>query len=345
MRRIAVLAGNVAIAAAVAVPMAQQATVQPQPRANGLPAPGTGTPKVGRGVARPDGVLPKVPEGFTVSVAAELLAPRMMAYAPNGNLFVSSPAANRIWALRDANGDGVFETCGIFAEGPPPGAGRRGGGPPPTINYPAGCAPAAPPSPPAPVAAPATPQGVTPQPAAPQAGAPQAAPAPGRGAGAPPAAGNPGGGGGGRAAGPAILGANAPACTPPGNFVERGPGELSAPFGLAFNDGYLYVGNTASIVRYKYANGDLKAQATPEKLMNLPGGRPHDTQHRLQPRGHEDVRRGRLAVEQRRRRGLPPRRDSRVQSGWHRLSASSRPASATPSASHWQPNRTSSGRR
>jgi glucose/arabinose dehydrogenase len=271
MRRVAVLAGSVAIAAAVAVPMAQQTTVQPQPRANALPAPGTGTPKVGRGVARPDGVLPKVPEGFTVSVAAELLAPRMMVYAPNGDLFVSSPAANRVWALRDANNDGVFETCSIFAEGPPPGAGRRGGGPPPTINYPAGCAPAAPPSPPAAAAAPATPQGATPQPAAPQAGAQQAAPAPGRGAGGPQAAGNPGGGGG-RGRGPAILGADAPACTPPGEFIERGPGEVSAPFGLAFNDGYLYVGNTASIVRFKYANGDLKAQASPEKLMNLPAG-------------------------------------------------------------------------
>jgi len=54
--------------------------------------------------------------------------------------------------------------------------------------------------------------------------------------------------------------------------VQKGPGELRAPFGLAFHDGYLYVGNTASLVRYRYANGDLKAQGAPEKLMDLPAG-------------------------------------------------------------------------
>ena len=52
----------------------------------------------------------------------------------------------------------------------------------------------------------------------------------------------------------------------------RGPGTLQAPFGLAFHDGYLYVGNTASLVRYKYANGDLQAQGEPEKLLDLPNG-------------------------------------------------------------------------
>jgi glucose/arabinose dehydrogenase len=47
---------------------------------------------------------------------------------------------------------------------------------------------------------------------------------------------------------------------------------VAAPFGLAFNNGYLYVGNTGSLVRFKYANGDLKAQGEPEKLMDLPTG-------------------------------------------------------------------------
>ena len=56
------------------------------------------------------------------------------------------------------------------------------------------------------------------------------------------------------------------------DFVQKGPGTLAAPFGLAFNNGYLYVGNTGSIVRYKYTDGDLKAQAEPEKLMDLPTG-------------------------------------------------------------------------
>ena len=107
---------------------AQQSSVAPQPRAEGLPAVAPATPKFGRTVPRPDGMLPKVPDGFTVSVAAELQAPRMMVYAPNGDLFVSSPAANAITILRDANNDGVFEQRSVFAQGEPPAA-RRGGGP------------------------------------------------------------------------------------------------------------------------------------------------------------------------------------------------------------------------
>jgi len=44
------------------------------------------------------------------------------------------------------------------------------------------------------------------------------------------------------------------------------------PFGLAFHEGYLYVGNTNSIVRYKYKDGDTQAEGTPEKLVDLPTG-------------------------------------------------------------------------
>jgi glucose/arabinose dehydrogenase len=53
--------------------------------------------------------------------------------------------------------------------------------------------------------------------------------------------------------------------------------KLRQPFGLAFyplgpNPQYLYVGNTDSVVRFKYTNGDLQAQGEPEKLADLPGG-------------------------------------------------------------------------
>jgi glucose/arabinose dehydrogenase len=41
---------------------------------------------------------------------------------------------------------------------------------------------------------------------------------------------------------------------------------------MAFHDGYLYVGNPGSIIRYKYTNGDLQAQGQPEKLLDLPVG-------------------------------------------------------------------------
>ena len=185
--------------------VAQQSTTQPQPRADALPSPETASPKPSSQVPRPEGAMPSAPAGFTVSAYADLQAPRMMVYAPNGDLFVSSPSANNITVLRDEDMDSVIDAQSVFAQGAPP-PGRRGGG------------------------------------------------------------------GGGRGAPPAVLGANAPACAAPPPFVERGAGTLQTPFGLAFHDGYLYVGNTGSLVRYQYSDGDLEAQAQPEKLLNLPVG-------------------------------------------------------------------------
>src|SRR5689334_23289452 len=73
-----------------AIVVAQRTSFQPQPRADRL-GPISGSTRGNAAPAtKPDGVLPKVPEGFTVSVYAELRAPRMMVYAPNGDLFVSS---------------------------------------------------------------------------------------------------------------------------------------------------------------------------------------------------------------------------------------------------------------
>jgi glucose/arabinose dehydrogenase len=69
-----------------------------------------------------------------------------------------------------------------------------------------------------------------------------------------------------------VLGAAAPPCAPAPPFQASGPGALGAPFGLAFWKDYLYVGNSGSIVRYKYAAGDLTAQGEPEKLLDLPAG-------------------------------------------------------------------------
>ncbi|MEQ1573283.1 MAG: PQQ-dependent sugar dehydrogenase [Vicinamibacterales bacterium] len=190
--------------ALVSVSIAQQDSVARQPQAAALPPPGPASPKPSRAVPRPDGLMPQVPAGFTVTSYAELQAPRMMVYATNGDLFVSSPAANNIMVLRDANSDGVFEARGVFAQGPTPAA-RRGGGPGPV--------------------------------------------------GPPP-----------------TLGANAPACAAPPPFAQRGPGSLDAPFGMAFHDAYLYVGNTGSLVRYRYTNGDMTAQGEPETLLTLPTG-------------------------------------------------------------------------
>jgi glucose/arabinose dehydrogenase len=198
---------------------AQRPSGPPQPQVGRLPAIASPRPNRGTLVDKPANAMPSVPAGFTVKVYAEMRAPRMMVYAPNGDLFVSSPAANNITVLRDANNDGVFEARSVYAGTPAPE----------TPAAAAGGAAAAPPPPPA--------QPVT----------------------------NP-------AVNGPVLGAAAPACTPPPPFNNRGPGTVAAPFGMAFHDGYLYVGNPGSVVRFKYSSGDLKAQGEPEKLLDLPTG-------------------------------------------------------------------------
>jgi glucose/arabinose dehydrogenase len=224
-RRVTVLLGLGAVCFCTVV-VAQRSSGPPQPQAGRLPAVGAARPNRGTLVEKPASAMPVVPAGFTVSAYAELQAPRMMVYAPNGDLFVSSPAANNITVLRDANNDGVFEARSVYAAGTPP-AGRAAAPPP----------------------APAAGRGAAPAPAAP-------APAPTV---------NP-------AINGAILGASAPACAQPPEFANRGPGMVAAPFGMAFQNGYLYVGNTGSLVRFKYANGDMQAQGEPEKLLDFPVG-------------------------------------------------------------------------
>lgn len=196
--------------------VAQQNTVHPQPQADGLPSPSPATANGSQRMVRPEGTVPMVPVGFSVTSYAELRGPRMMVYAPNGDLFVSSPTTNSIQVLRDADNDGVFEARGVFADGE---------------TWPA----PAQPTPPAP-------EGGRP---APRLGVLE---------------------------GPQALVANPQACTPPPDYLRRGPGGLRLPFGLAFTDGYLYVGNTDSLVRFEYQNGDMAARGAPEKLLELPTG-------------------------------------------------------------------------
>ena len=57
---------------------------------------------------------------------------------------------------------------------------------------------------------------------------------------------------------------------------------LNEPFGIAFypqgpNPQWVYVGNTDSVVRFPYRNGDLKASAPAQHLADLPSGRGHST--------------------------------------------------------------------
>ncbi len=53
--------------------------------------------------------------------------------------------------------------------------------------------------------------------------------------------------------------------------------EVTQPFGINFypkgpNPKYVYIGNPDSVVRFAYANGDLKATGHAEKLAEIPGG-------------------------------------------------------------------------
>ena len=56
-------------------------------------------------IARPPGVLPEAPAGFTVSVyASGLRDPRWMAVAPNGDVFLAEPSAGRVTLLHEVDG-------------------------------------------------------------------------------------------------------------------------------------------------------------------------------------------------------------------------------------------------
>ncbi|MCB1025424.1 MAG: sorbosone dehydrogenase family protein, partial [Acidobacteria bacterium] len=48
--------------------------------------------------------------------------------------------------------------------------------------------------------------------------------------------------------------------------------KLSQPFGMAFWNDWFYVANTDSVVRFKYKDGQTKADGEPEKLIELTRG-------------------------------------------------------------------------
>jgi glucose/arabinose dehydrogenase len=69
-------------------------------------------------VKRPEGAMPKVPEGFAVTeFASGFQQPRVIVTAPNGDIFLTESKANRVRLLRDADNDGKPEVSEIFAEG------------------------------------------------------------------------------------------------------------------------------------------------------------------------------------------------------------------------------------
>ena len=59
--------------------------------------------------------------------------------------------------------------------------------------------------------------------------------------------------------------------------VETFATDLDKPFGIAFyppgpEPQWIYIGNTGSVVRFPYRNGDLKARGPAQKICDLPGG-------------------------------------------------------------------------
>lgn len=65
---------------------------------------------------------------------------------------------------------------------------------------------------------------------------------------------------------------------------ERFATGLDRPFGLAFHDGYLYVGNNGAVVRFPYRPGQRSADGPPEHVVELPSSSDaidHDTAERL----------------------------------------------------------------
>ncbi len=105
-----------------------------------LPAPGAtesakNHPKL---VKRPEGAVPKVPDGFVVEeFVSDLKNPRVIVTAPNGDLLVSESKADRIRLIRDADNDGKPEINEVFADGlkQPFGIAFHPPGPEPTHIY------------------------------------------------------------------------------------------------------------------------------------------------------------------------------------------------------------------
>ena len=68
-------------------------------------------------VDRPPGLELTVPPGFEATVFADGLEnPRRLALAPNGDVFVAESRWGRIVVLEDADGDGIAQQVGLFAE-------------------------------------------------------------------------------------------------------------------------------------------------------------------------------------------------------------------------------------
>lgn len=128
--------GNWAILAACAMSLgAANAADQPGQRFSispaSLPRP-YATPAVDNSsqkLARPKGAMPKAPAGFSVSLFAHIPAARLMAVAPNGDVFVAQSDLGKVAVLRPSQDGASVAKMTTFASGfaQPHGIAFRGG--------------------------------------------------------------------------------------------------------------------------------------------------------------------------------------------------------------------------
>lgn len=58
-----------------------------------------------------------LPEGFSISVFAEVPKARSLALSPAGIVYVGSRSGDQVWAVADRDGDGRAEERHVVAEG------------------------------------------------------------------------------------------------------------------------------------------------------------------------------------------------------------------------------------
>src|SRR6476620_563966 len=59
----------------------------------------------------------KLPEGFSISVYAEVEGARSMVMSPSGTLFVGTKGEGKVYALKDINGDNIADKKWLLASG------------------------------------------------------------------------------------------------------------------------------------------------------------------------------------------------------------------------------------
>src|SRR5438105_2053814 len=59
----------------------------------------------------------KLPKGFSISVFAEVNNARSMAISPNGTIFVGNRDEDKVYAIKDTDGDGKADKKWVIAKG------------------------------------------------------------------------------------------------------------------------------------------------------------------------------------------------------------------------------------